>query len=251
MLRLLLVLLCLALPVRAEQVVAGLSQNRVAINTNFDGLEILIFGAVKREEAIATEPPLQVIVTVAGPSRPLTVRKKDRRFGIWVNADSLHVDRAPTFYVVATSAAWDEVLSFEEDFRNRISIPRAIRADGAPEAADTKGDFTDALIRLREETGLYQTLIGEVELTEDTLFRATVALPANLTEGEYVTRFFLTRGGEIIDRKETVIFVHKVGLERFLFSMAHEQPLLYGLMSIMIAIGAGWGASTLFRYLRG
>ena len=60
-----LVVLCLAAPAAAEEVVAGLSQNRVAINTNFDGSEILVFGAVKRE-ARAPEGPLHVIVTVAG-----------------------------------------------------------------------------------------------------------------------------------------------------------------------------------------
>lgn len=250
MLRALVFLLLLTVPVQAEQVVAGLSQNRVSINTNFDGSEILIFGAVKREAAITDDPPLEVIVSVAGPSRPVEVRRKDRRFGIWVNTDMLHVDRAPTFYAVATSGPWEDVISFEDDFRYRVSIPRAIRADGAPGATDAKASFTDALIRLREEEGLYQTLIGEVELTEATLFRATIALPANLTEGDYVTRFLLTRGGTVIDVQETVIYVQKVGLERFLYNLAHQQPLIYGLMSLFIAIVAGWGASAVFRYMR-
>ena len=53
MLRLVSLLICLALPVMAQEgVVLGLSQNRVAITANFDGSEILVFGAVKREEAI-------------------------------------------------------------------------------------------------------------------------------------------------------------------------------------------------------
>jgi uncharacterized protein (TIGR02186 family) len=250
MIRLALLLIALALPVQAEQVVAGLSQNRIAITTNFDGSEILVFGAVRRETSIIEDPPLQVIVTVAGPSRPITVRKKDRRMGIWVNTDALFVDRAPSFYAVATSAPWEDVLTVEEDFRNRISIPRAIRADGAPSASDTKGDFTDALIRIREEDGLYQTLLGAVELEESTLFRTSVTLPANLTEGDYVTRFFLTRAGKVIDSHQTVISVNKVGLERFLYSLAHERPLVYGLLSLFIAISAGWAASAVFRYLR-
>jgi uncharacterized protein (TIGR02186 family) len=250
MLRALAVLLFLALPAQAEQVVAALSQNRVAINTSFSGSEILIFGAVKRESAIPDDPPLNVVVTIAGPSRPVTVRKKDRRLGIWVNTDELDVDRAPTFYAVATTGPWDDAVSFEEDFRYRISIPRAIRADGAPEATEEKGSFTDALIRIREEDGLYQTLIGGLELSEETLFSGSVALPANLTEGDYAVRFFLTRGGQVIDVRDTTIFVQKVGLERYLYALAHEQPLIYGLLSLVIAVAAGWGASAVFRYLR-
>jgi hypothetical protein len=38
-----------------------------------------------------------------------------------------------------------------------------------------------------------------VDLAEATLFRTSVALPANLTEGNYTVRFFLTRDGAVID----------------------------------------------------
>lgn len=250
MLRLVALCLLLALPAQAEEVVAGLSQNRVAITTNFDGSEILVFGAVKREAPIPRDTPLEIIVTVAGPSEPVVVRRKDRRFGIWINTDALHVDRAPAFYAVATTGTMDDVLSIEDDFRYRISVERAIRADGAPGVADEKGNFTEALIRIRSSEDRYQTLIGAVNLSEDTLFRTSIALPANLTEGDYATRIFLTRQGEVLDSYETTINVSKVGLERFLYNLAHEQPLVYGLLSLFIAIVAGWGASAVFRYLR-
>ncbi len=243
---------CLALitPVAAEEVVAGLSQDRISITTNFDGSEILIFGAVKREDLIP-EAPLQVIITVAGPSEPVVVRKKDRRFGIWINVEGVEVDRAPTYYAVATSAPWTEVLTETEDLRHKISVARAIRSVGAPSDVSDPEQFTQALIRIREERDLYQTNIGTVEMNEATLFNTSVRLPANLTEGEYTTRFFLTRNGRVVASDETVIFVDKVGMERFLFDLSRQQPLIYGLLSLAIAIAAGWGASAFFRYLRG
>jgi uncharacterized protein (TIGR02186 family) len=243
----LLLLLAFALPARAEEVVASLSQNRVSIDTNFDGSEILIFGAVRRE---SRAPPgdLGVIVTVAGPSLPVVVRRKSRVLGIWVNAEEVEIDRAPAFYAVATSGPWEKVITETEDLRHKISIGRAIRSVGA-EVTDSP-NFTEALIRLRLRSGLYETAVETVEVQEATLFSTEVALPANLTEGNYTVRFFLTREGQVIDIRETVIFVQKVGLERFLFALAHEQPLIYGLLSLAIAIAAGWGASAVFRYLR-
>jgi uncharacterized protein (TIGR02186 family) len=247
MLRLVLLLVLLALPVRAEEVVAALSQNRVSIDTNFDGSEILIFGAIKRESPIP-EGELHVIVTVSGPSSRIVVRRKSRAFGIWVNTEQVEIDRAPSFYAVATSGPWSTVVSETEDLRHKISIGRAIRSVGA-EVADSP-NFTEALIRLRLRGDLYQTNLKTIDFTEATLFRTSVALPANLTEGNYTVRFFLTRDGAVIDSRETVIFVQKVGLERFLFTLAHEAPLIYGLLSIAIAIAAGWGASAVFRYLR-
>ncbi len=251
MLRALIVLLLFALPVQAEEVVAGLSQNRISITTNFDGSEILIFGAVKRETPIPEDAPLEVIVTVAGPSSPIVVRRKDRRFGIWVNVESAEVDQAPSFYAVATSAPWTDAIKDIEDLRHKVSVQRAIRAVGVASMVEDVDAFTEALVRIRGDQGLYQTNIGAVEFSESTLFNTAIRLPANLTEGAYETRFFLTRGGTVLDIHETVIDVRKVGLERFLFNLSREQPLIYGLMSLAIAIFAGWSASAFFRYLRG
>jgi hypothetical protein len=48
----------------------------------------------------------------------------------------------------------------------------------------------------------------------------------------------------------TIIDVRKVGLERFLFNLAQDQAPIYGLLSIVIAVFCGWGASALFRLIR-
>jgi len=234
-----------------EEVVAGLSQNSVSITANFDGSEILIFGAVKR---IAPPPvddgPLQVIITVAGPSEPVTVRRKEKRYGIWVNTDAVEVDAAPSFYAVATSAGFRDVLTDVEDLRNQVSIPRAIRSVGAPMTVADSESFSDALIRIREKKDLYQLNESTVTVAQETLFNTSVRLPANLTEGDYIARILLTRGGKVVDQYQTTIYVQKVGLERWVYTLAHEQPLAYGILSLVIAIAAGWLASAVFRYIR-
>lgn len=230
-----------------EKVVAGLSQNRISITANFVGSEILIFGAVKREEPVPAGR-LDVVVTVQGPSAPVTVRRKARTYGIWTNQDQVTVDLAPSFYAVATTAPLPQILTATEDLRRHISIPRAIRSVGAPATVGDAQAFTDALIRLRETSGLYLMAEGTVELTEDTLFRTRVVLPANLTEGAYLTRIYLMRGGAVVDALETSIVVRKEGLERMLYQLAHQDPVIYAFLSLIIAIVAGWAASSVFRY---
>lgn len=248
--RFLLALLLLALPASAETVVLGLSQNEIAITTSFDGSEILVFGAVKRDTPVPEGPELEVIVTVAGPSVPVTVRRKDKRVGIWVNTEAVEVDRAPSFYAVATSGKLGDVLRDTEDLRYQVSVPRAIRSVGAPMSIEDSSRFTEALIRIRSNSNLYQLQENHVVVDEQTLFRGRIELPAALTEGAYVTRIFLTRDGHVISNYETTIDVRKVGLERWLFTLSREQPFLYGLMSLAIAIMAGWGASAAFSLLR-
>ncbi|MBM1689093.1 TIGR02186 family protein [Sulfitobacter geojensis] len=242
--------LLLALPVWAEDIVLGLSSDQVSINTNFDGSEILIFGAVKRDAPAPDEPRLQVIVTVAGPSERVTVRRKEKRFGIWVNVDAVEVDHAPSFYAVSTSTVLGLALSETEDQRHSVSIPRAIRSVGAPMNITDSESFSQALIRIKSASNQYQLNEGTVSVDEQTLFRTAIKLPAALTEGDYKTRIFLTRGGDVISKYETSIFVRKVGMERWLFRMSRESAFLYGLMSLAIAIAAGWGASAVFSAFR-
>ena len=110
--------------------------------------------------------------------------------------------------------------------------------------------FTEAVIRIRKDQKLYQLLENEIVVDQSTLFRTSVDMPANLTEGDYFTRIFLTRDGKIVSQFDTIIDVKKVGLERFLFNLSRENPLIYGLLSLAIAIIAGWVASSLFRYIR-
>ncbi|CUH75915.1 Putative transmembrane protein (Alph_Pro_TM) [Tritonibacter multivorans] len=241
-------LLVLSRTATAEEVVLGLSQDQVAITATFNGSEILIFGAVKRESPLPDGAPLEVLVTVSGPQEPVMVRRKAREAGIWVNTDAVLVDHAPSFYTVATSAPLTQVLSDTEDLRHDVSIRRAIRLVGA--GVEDGAAFSEAVIRIRENRGLYSLRENTVAVDQQTLFRTALSMPADLTEGLYATRIFLTRGGEVVSHYETTIEVSKVGLERFLFNLSRQQPVLYGILALVIASLAGWGASAVFQALR-
>jgi uncharacterized protein (TIGR02186 family) len=246
-----LLLLLLAFPAHAqdERIVAGLSQNRVSITADFDGSEILIYGAVKRE-APAPDVPMEVIVTVEGPSTPLTIRQKSRWFGMWVNTSAVQIDVAPSFYAIATTGPLRQIISDTENLRYKVTIPSVISAIGITSETDTPDDFITGLLRIRLGEGRYRLDQGAVEFLEETLFRADVVLPANLTDGEYRVRIFLTREGRVIDRQERVIGVRKEGMERFVYNLAKDQPLVTGIVSVLMAVLAGWAASAAFRLVR-
>jgi len=251
MIRALALLLALALPAAGQEaIISGLSQNRVSITADFDGSEILIYGAVKRDAPPPVGAPLEVIITVEGPATPVAVRRKARVAGIWVNNASVTVDSAPSFYAVATTGPLRQILSDTDNLRYAITIERVIRAIGIAAEADKAGEFILALQRVRTDEGRYRILEGKVELTEDTLFRTDIMLPANLTEGEYKVRLFLLRDKRVVASQERLIGVRKEGLERFIFNLAQEQPLVYGLLSLALAALAGWGASAVFRLIR-
>jgi len=233
-----------------EEVVAGLSQNSVALTVNFVGSDILIFGAVRRDGAIP-EGPLDVVVTVEGPPQEATIWRKARRAGIWVNSEAQEVRAAPSFYAVASTAPLADILSPETDLDYRISTRLAIfEARSSADVSDPAA-FTEALIRIRQNEGLYQEGQSSVSLERDTLFTTRITLPKNIVEGSYAARILLLREGAVIDEHETFIEVRKAVLERWLYSLAYDQPALYGLLALFVAGFFGWGASAVFRLMKG
>lgn len=247
--RALLLLVAIVHPAISEDIVADLSQDRISISTNFDGSEILVFGAIKRDTP-EPEGELAVIITVAGPRENVTVRRKARRAGIWVNTESVEVDGAPSFYAIASSAPLVRALTPEEDARYAITTSSAMAAPGVAVMDLAHPEYLDALIRVRTADGSYGSSDDSVSVRDGTLFSTDIALPADLVEGNYNTRIFLTRDGLVVDSYATSIYVQKVGLERWIYTLAHEHPFPYALLSLAIAISAGWGASAIFRYIR-
>ncbi len=231
----------------SESVVSMLSQNRISITANFDGSEVIIFGAVKREAPVSDESATEVIITLAGPQEPVLVRRKQKVLGVWVNTDTVEVDAAPSFYAIAANRPLEELVSNVEDIYKDISLNQLIRSVGAPQDIHDSPEFTKALIRIREDQGLYSLTPIPITVVEDTLFSSHFALPANLVEGEYVARIFLVRDKTVVAEHSNVIGVHKVGLERWIYTEAHNHAFTYGLLCVVIAALAGWAASVVFR----
>lgn len=249
MIRVLFALLLLALPARGESVVAGLSADAIGITASFDGSTVLIYGAIKRD---APEPDgkLGVIVTLEGPRQKVTVRRKSREFGIWINSDKLVIDAVPSYYAVASSAPIESILPPWIDKSRRISVPLLIEAFAGPMGQTDGRPFAEALLRIREREGVFKLSEGRVRLVENTLFRADFDLPANLIEGDYTASIYLVRDGTLIDNTDAPIRVRRVGLERWLYVTSRRQPALYGVLSLALAVFAGWAAAAAFRMIR-
>jgi uncharacterized protein (TIGR02186 family) len=230
-----------------EKVIAGLSQSHVSITTDFSGSEIFVYGAIKREAPVPKGWPLDVIIAVTGPQESAIVRKKERRFGIWVNDSGVKIDAAPSLYAVATTGPFRDIISFTDDFRYKVGIENLVSFIGDPSDTEFKEGYPEALVRLRRAQGIYFEITEGVKVIDETLFETRIKLPANLVEGDYEVRVFLLRDKSVVDVFNSSIEVRKVGLERWIYTMAQEQSALYGLLSILVALTAGWLASTFFR----
>ena len=55
---------------------------------------------------------------------------------------------------------------------------------------------------------------------------------------------------EVISSADTTIIVEKTGIERWIYNLSRDRPLLYGLASVAAALAAGWLAAEAFHLAR-
>lgn len=225
---------------RAQELVADLSSHLVAITTGFSGTEVLLFGAV--------EQPGEVVVVVRGPNRPITMRRKSRIFGIWMNTASMTFQQAPSFYAVNASAPLEQVATPAVRDRHEMGVDYLeLPLPPARASPNVAQEWRRALVRAKQREQHYARDIGPVTFLGPRLFRSNVFFPANVPTGSYQVETYLLRDGHVVSAQTTPLIVSKVGVEAEITDFAYEQSALYGAVAILIALVSGWIANTLFR----
>jgi uncharacterized protein (TIGR02186 family) len=233
----LVLLLMSALPARAQELVADLSQRRIDITTGFAGAEVLVFGAIEGEG--------DVVVVTRGPNHDLVLRRRERQLGIWVNGAEARFDSVPSFYAVASTRPLWQLMPEAERRLNRVGIaalPITTRGGGTDPDA-----FRLAFLGIKDERRLFTENDPPAELVAGRLFSARVQFPATVVTGTYRIETMLVRAGRVVAQRHMTLEVRRVGIGADLWRFAHQFPLAYGIFAVVAAALAGWLGSYIFR----
>ncbi|WP_199556378.1 TIGR02186 family protein [Sandaracinobacteroides hominis] len=246
--RLLLLLLFLAAPLQAEpRLVTDMSQSRIDISYRFAGAELLIFGAIQYPGGIAPEEAPGIAVVLRGPMEPLTVRKKARVAGIWVNTEAVRFESAPGFYAVATTKPVRDLLDERNAAIYEIGLQHLQLSPATATDPETTGTFQDGLVALRTSENLFVEQPYGVLVTDRVLYRARLPIPSAVPVGNYQAEIYLILDGKVRARSTAPVIIDKTGFERDLFVFAHKHSFFYGLLAVMLALLMGWVAGEIGR----
>ena len=237
--RLLALILFWTAPAHAEALVADLTSHLIAITTGFTGASVVLFGAI--------DGPGDVVVVVRGPDREMTVRRKSRIAGIWVNSQEVIFANVPSFYFVAASRPIEEIVSPATAAFYRLGVTNLqMKPEGMtpPQVAE---EFVTALIRTQQNARLFPNSVSKVNFIGERLFRTTIEFPSNVPTGTYLVQVFLVRDKDVVGGQTTPLVVSKVGIDADVFGFAGRQPAVYGVIAVLTAMVAGWLASLPFR----
>jgi len=237
---------------RPENVEADVSTRSVAVTSSFTGTEIVVFGAIDNARHLeSNEEQYEIVITLEGARQRLVARRKSNVTGIWVNTESVTFADVPSYYAIASTRPLDEIADpivlrqRDIGFEQIPMQPERGWATGLSTSDLRK--FKSAVIRLKRKERLYVESEFGVRFVGRNLFRATIDLPANVPVGPLATRVYLFRNGQLIDTFESRVQLAREGIERYLHDFAFSYPMLYGIAAVIVAIGAGLAASSIFQ----
>lgn len=237
---------------------AALTTTQVQVTSDFRGARIVLYGAVFDP----LDRPSDVVVVVRGPEQPIRIARKMKKGPIWINSRPVVFQGAPGFYMTASTRPLDRIAAASVLQRLGAGVDHLAFSVPPGGGFDTRfgshdavvsgqgadyGEWRQAVVRLKSRAGLYAAADHGVSYVDQNLFRAEIVLPTAAPIGTYSAEILLFQGGQAVSRRMRGLTVEKVGIERGLYVFAHKRPWLFGLLSVFIALGAGWLASVIFR----
>jgi uncharacterized protein (TIGR02186 family) len=226
-------------------VISDVDKSDIELSTRFDGTSILVFGAISSENNRTS-----LLVEVVGPPTTIDIRKKVQIWGIWISNKIAQFQDIPSFYQISISKPEHPILKEIEYQRLKSIFYDSLEIISSSEKGNDPKKYYSELTRLKKKLGNLVTFKEKINIIENKLFSHKVNLPKKIHPGIYKIKMTLIdQRGKELSKSEHSVKVSKVGVQEFLSSNSKNNPVFYGLFSVIIALFLGFSAAQLFRWL--
>lgn len=232
-------IMIMSAPSKAQELVTQTARDKIDITVGFVGSSIEVFGDRSNSDQ-------EVAIVVEGPEVDITIWKKARVLGAWVNANSVKFKKMPSYYQFATS------LDLRQAENKRILRQNGIGHDAlfdkSPTRPKDKKDIEIFQTALKDKKRREQVFFAEsekVKFLNENFFRVHFDVPASAPTGDYKIHSYLLENGKAVQHDINVFKVEQVGLNAFIFDAAHKYSTLYALTCVILAVFSGWLVSVL------
>ncbi len=237
-----------AVPPAHHEVLSATSKTAIDIGLFYRGDEVLFFG-------VNPVPGSDIVVKLISEKHEATKLDVKGRVGpFWMTVKQYEVTGIPFIYMVFASKPLAEIASSEtikdlemgyDAVRHRMEM-HLIR--GQAVASDPEIVW-QGLLKIKERAGLYNLATGpeSIQITEGKLFKIPLQFPSASGEGRYQVETYCFQNGRLVGYGKREIQVKKVGLERWLTDASRNQALFYGILAVVVALGAGLLVGMIFK----
>ena len=229
----------------AQPIVTDVSSDEINITTNFDGTEIVVFGAT---DGTANQ---DVALIVRGPKKRMEVRKKGQRSGIWMTTDRMVFRNVPSVYHVASSVPLSQLADDATLDFNQIGIEHLDFKTSRWTSRRTKKEvvktYRASLVENLVARDFYSDDANKITFKGGRLFKTKVQLPPEIPTGRYKVEAFLFQDGKAIAQEINTVDVRKVGFSARLNYYATNRSFVYGIIAVLVALIFGSTVGFLFK----
>jgi uncharacterized protein (TIGR02186 family) len=249
------VLLVLAMVVLGLALRVDRASAELTAKANHDHITIDFFyhGSTVSVRGIS-DPDADLIIKIASPEAHETLKEKGKVGGfLWMNVATLKLEKVSNLYSIYSTKKIDEILSPQETDKYVVGYPALGKhAEMSPikDEADKARWFSE-FIKYKENSKLYTTSSGKIELKVNKdgkqEYYILTEWPYQAPPGDYLATVYAVKHGKVVEIAESKVSVEQVGIIKTLSNMAKNNGALYGLISIISALGAGFGVGLVFR----
>lgn len=253
-------LLLAASPMTADaETTSFVKTRRVNISVAFSGANVFLYG----DAPAGTE---RVVSVMEGPvGSEVRLLQKGRVALFWLGVRQYRLGGLPSLYLVnanclqcnrvsdcpheTSGETWNAVLAplGRPVGREALRARARLESLSGPLGPDETRTVVDGYWDLQAKRGLYTVSGKRVRLGPSGAYYHTFPLSSHAPDGRYRIITCFLSASELLDVRENELFVRKTGLVASLARLAERRPAVYGAVTVLIAIAAGWVAGTLFR----
>ncbi|HUI67486.1 MAG TPA: TIGR02186 family protein [Nitrospirota bacterium] len=201
-----------------------------------------------------SDPNVDLVIKITAPEEHQVLKQKGKVGGLlWMNVGQLKFEHTPNFYAVYSTRKLDEMLDREEMEKYVIGYPALEKHVSVTPAAneEEKTKWFNEFVKFKEASNVYVSSFGKISTVARADGRQEYSIltdwPYQAAPGDYLVTVYAVNNGKVVEQAEAKVNVEQAGLVKTLSTMAKNSAALYGILSIGIALGAGFGVGLVFR----
>ena len=229
----------------AAQLTAKANHDHIKIDFFYHGSTVGVSGI--------SDPGVDLVIKLTSAEGHQSLQKKGKVAGLlWMNVSELELEHVPSVYFLHSTKSIEDILSRDEMDKYGIgyqALEKHIKMTPvANEEEKTK--WFNEFIKFKESSNLYSVSTGKISVREkdggQDYFIST-NWPHQAPPGKYLVTVIAIKDKKVVETATADVLVEQAGVVKSLADMAKNRGALYGIISIVAALGAGFSVGMIFR----
>ena len=229
----------------SAELTAIANHDRISIDFFYHGSSVSVRGV--------SDPDADLVIKISAPEGHQALRQKGKVGGVlWMNVGTIDFENVPSLYFLASSKKIDDILGSDEMAKDVLGY-EALKEHVEMKPVKDENEKTKwfgEFIKYKENSKLFSVSSGNITFSQKDGKQNYYTLfdwPYQAAPGEYTVTVYAVKNNRIVEKAESKVRVEQAGVVKSLAGMAKNNAAVYGILSILAALGAGFGVGLIFR----